>query len=221
MTPALETKNLVKRFGGLLATGDVTMALPHGARHALIGPNGAGKTTFVNLLSGALAATSGTVRLAGKDITRWPMDHRARAGLARTFQINRLFADFTPLETIALVLCEQRREGAQFWRRLAAKTDLLDEAYDVLDGLGLEPEERRVPIQEWKDAAASGELAEVFACGTAAVVTPVGELKWDGGSCDHRREGHSDEIALKIRKTLLDIQYGRAEDKHGWMTRLA
>ena len=92
---------------------------------------------------------------------------------------------------------------------------------ELAKDLGLEPEERRVPIQEWKDAAASGELAEVFACGTAAVVTPVGELKWDGGSCDHRREGHSDEIALKIRKTLLDIQYGRAEDKHGWMTRLA
>ena len=92
---------------------------------------------------------------------------------------------------------------------------------ELAKDLGLEPEERRVPIQEWKDAAASGELAEVFACGTAAVVTPVGELKWDGGSCDHRSEGHSDEIALKIRKTLLDIQYGRAEDKHGWMTRLA
>ena len=137
MTPALETKNLVKRFGGLLATGDVTMALPQGARHALIGPNGAGKTTFVNLLSGALTPTSGAVSLNGAEITHWPMHRRARAGLSRTFQINRLFADFSPLETIALVLCEQRHEGAQFWRRLAAKTDLLDEAYDVLDGLSL------------------------------------------------------------------------------------
>ena len=87
--------------------------------------------------------------------------------------------------------------------------------------LGLSPEERRIPIQEWKDAAESGELAEVFACGTAAVITPVGELRWDGGSCDHRRDGHVDEIALKIRSTLLDIQYGRAEDTRGWLTRLA
>lgn len=87
--------------------------------------------------------------------------------------------------------------------------------------LGLEPQERRIPIQEWKDGAESGEIAEIFACGTAAVITPVGELKWDGGSCDHRREGHTDEIAMKIRKTLLDIQYGRTEDKHGWLTRLA
>ena len=86
---------------------------------------------------------------------------------------------------------------------------------------GLTPEERRVPIQEWKDAAASGELAEVFACGTAAVITPVGELRWEGGSCDHRRDGHEDTIATKLRTQLLDIQYGRAEDTHGWMTRLA
>ncbi|GGB16171.1 branched-chain-amino-acid aminotransferase [Flexivirga endophytica] len=92
---------------------------------------------------------------------------------------------------------------------------------ELAKDLGLSPEERRIPIQEWKDAAESGELAEVFACGTAAVVTPVGELRWDGGSCDHRRDGHVDEVAGKIRSTLLDIQYGRVEDTHGWLTRLA
>ncbi|NNG39388.1 branched-chain amino acid aminotransferase [Flexivirga sp. ID2601S] len=91
---------------------------------------------------------------------------------------------------------------------------------ELAKDLGLSPEERRIPIQEWKDAAENGELAEIFACGTAAVVTPVGELRWDGGSVDHRREGHTDEIATKIRSTLLDIQYGRAEDTRGWMTRL-
>ena len=89
--------------------------------------------------------------------------------------------------------------------------------------MGLTPQERRVPIQEWKDAAASGELAEVFACGTAAVITPVGELRWDGGSCDHRREGCDPigKVARSLREKLLDIQYGRVEDTHGWMVRLA
>ncbi len=88
--------------------------------------------------------------------------------------------------------------------------------------LGLSPEERRIPIQEWKDAANSGELAEVFACGTAAVITPVGELRWDGGSCDHRRDGvEVGEVTQTLRDQLLDIQYGRAEDRHGWLTRLA
>ncbi len=87
--------------------------------------------------------------------------------------------------------------------------------------VGLEPEERRVPIQEWKDGAASGEITEIFACGTAAVITPVGELRWDGGSCDHRRDGEDiGEATRTIRQRLLDIQYGRAEDTYGWMTRL-
>ena len=86
--------------------------------------------------------------------------------------------------------------------------------------LELEPEERRIPIEEWKAGAASGEIVEIFACGTAAVVTPVGELRWEGGSVDHRRDGHEDRIAESIRSRLLDIQYGRAHDAHGWMTRL-
>ncbi len=90
--------------------------------------------------------------------------------------------------------------------------------------MGLQPEERRIPIQEWKDAAASGELAEVFACGTAAVVTPVGTLKWDGGEVsvgDPAVDGGVGATTADIRGRLLDIQYGRAADPHGWMTRLA
>ena len=87
--------------------------------------------------------------------------------------------------------------------------------------LGLDPEERRIPIEEWKDGARSGDIVEIFACGTAAVITPVGELRWDGGSVDHRRDGvEVGEITQSIRSQLLDIQYGRAEDTHGWMTRL-
>ena len=85
--------------------------------------------------------------------------------------------------------------------------------------MGLQPEERRIPIQEWKDGAASGELAEVFACGTAAVVTPVGTLKWEGGEVSVG-DGTVGATTADIRGRLLDIQYGRAEDTHGWMTRL-
>jgi branched-chain amino acid aminotransferase len=86
--------------------------------------------------------------------------------------------------------------------------------------MGLEPEERRVPIQEWKDGAASGDIVEIFACGTAAVITPVGELRWAGGSCDHRNGVDYGEVTRSIRERLLDIQYGRTEDTHGWLTRL-
>ena len=91
---------------------------------------------------------------------------------------------------------------------------------ELAKDMGLQPEERRIPIEEWRSAAASGELAEVFACGTAAVITPVGELKWDGGSVDHRGPGHTGEVALGLRQRLLDIQYGRTPDTRGWLTRL-
>ena len=88
--------------------------------------------------------------------------------------------------------------------------------------LGLEPEERRIPIEEWKDAARSKKITEIFACGTAAVVTPVGELRWEGGSVDHRGDGPAiGEVTMTIRERLLDIQYGRVEDTNGWLTRLA
>ena len=92
---------------------------------------------------------------------------------------------------------------------------------ELATSLGLTPEERRIPIQEWKDGVASGEISEVFACGTAAVITPVGELRWEGGSAPSTAGEGGGEVTKAIRTALLDIQYGRVEDTNGWMTRLA
>jgi branched-chain amino acid aminotransferase len=92
---------------------------------------------------------------------------------------------------------------------------------ELATSLGLTPQERRIPIQEWKDGVASGEISEVFACGTAAVITPVGELRWEGGSAPSTAGEGGGEVTKAIRTALLDIQYGRVEDTHGWMTRLA
>jgi branched-chain amino acid aminotransferase len=78
-----------------------------------------------------------------------------------------------------------------------------------------------VPIQEWKDGVASGDIVEIFACGTAAVVTPVGELRWEGGTAPAVGGPDGGEVTRSIRSRLLDIQYGRAEDTRGWLTRLA
>ncbi len=86
--------------------------------------------------------------------------------------------------------------------------------------LGLDPVERRVPIAEWEDGARSGDITEVFACGTAAVVTPVGELRWEGGSAPSTAGSAGGPVTRHIRERLLDIQFGRAEDVHGWMHRL-
>ena len=81
---------------------------------------------------------------------------------------------------------------------------------------GLRLEERKVPIEEWKQGVASGEITEVFACGTAAVVTPVGELVWDGGSV----ATGAGPVTTELRKALVDMQFGRAEDTFGWMHRI-
>lgn len=86
--------------------------------------------------------------------------------------------------------------------------------------LGLEPEERRIEIEEWKSGVRDGTVTEVFACGTAAVVTPVGELRWEGGSAPSTAGEGGGEVTRAVRSALLDIQYGRAEDRHGWLTRL-
>ncbi|HET6667653.1 MAG TPA: branched-chain amino acid aminotransferase [Intrasporangium sp.] len=83
--------------------------------------------------------------------------------------------------------------------------------------LGHQVEERKFSIDEWRDGVRSGAITEVFACGTAAVVTPVGTLKWGGGEAPAPA---STDLTLKIRQALVDIQYGRAEDTFGWMHKI-
>ena len=89
---------------------------------------------------------------------------------------------------------------------------------ELAKGMGHEVEERRFGIDEWRDGVTSGEIVEIFACGTAAVITPVGGLKWNGGEVP--QASGSGETTLAIRKALVDIQYGRAEDTYGWMRRI-
>src|ERR1700759_1653225 len=113
--PILQTIGMEKRFGGILATNDVSLSIEKGARHALIGPNGAGKTTVINLLTGVLRPTAGKVILAGNDITGLRPHQRVRLGMARTFQINQLFLDLTPLETVGLAVSERLGPGRERW----------------------------------------------------------------------------------------------------------
>jgi ABC-type branched-subunit amino acid transport system ATPase component len=132
MPVALETIGLGRRFGGLLAVNNVSLRVEKGARHALIGPNGAGKTTLINLLTGVLRATEGRILLEGQDVTALEPHRRVRLGVARTFQINQLFGDLTPLETIALAISERTGGGHVWWRRLGAGSDATDETAEIL-----------------------------------------------------------------------------------------
>jgi branched-chain amino acid aminotransferase len=83
--------------------------------------------------------------------------------------------------------------------------------------MGHQVEERRFSIDEWREGVASGDIVEIFACGTAAVVTPVGELRWPGGSAPAPA---STDLTFRIRQALVDIQFGRADDTFGWMHRI-
>ncbi|HEY8579422.1 MAG TPA: ABC transporter ATP-binding protein, partial [Beijerinckiaceae bacterium] len=138
MSAVLETRSLQKAFGGIVATNNVTFSLPAGARHALIGPNGAGKTTFVNLLSGVLLPTSGQIFLNGAEVTEWSVRARSRAGLARTFQINQLYPDLTPLQSVLIAINERENAATSWFRPLGARSDLVDEAVALLRRLNLE-----------------------------------------------------------------------------------
>lgn len=112
LSPVLECHNLVKRFGGLAATDNVSMTLQHGEIHGLIGPNGAGKSTLIHLLSGTLKADSGTLLLNGMDISRLPAYRRVAAGLSRSFQITNTFLRLSVMDN--LLLAVQTSTGSSF-----------------------------------------------------------------------------------------------------------
>ena len=133
----LSTKGLNKRFGSLVVAQDIALELPPGVRYALIGPNGAGKTTLINLLTGMLAPDSGQIFLAGREISTLKPEVRVRAGLARTFQINTLFAALTPLESVAIAVLEREGHAHNWWRALPAFGAAIEEAHGLLGRLRL------------------------------------------------------------------------------------
>ena len=133
MSPiVLKAEGLVKQFGGITATDHVSLDLRLGARHALIGPNGAGKTTLINLFTGVLPATAGRIELLGQDISQLAPHQRVRRGLVRTFQINQLFASMTPLQTLTMVVSQQRGQGGRWWQTLGQDAAVVDRAEQLL-----------------------------------------------------------------------------------------
>ena len=132
MPVALETARLEKHFGGIAAVNGLSLAIEKGARHALIGPNGAGKTTVINLLTGVLQPSAGRILLEGDDITALKAHKRVQLGIARTFQINQLFLDLTPLETLGVAIAERMGTGAQWWRLVGSNALVTEEIVEIL-----------------------------------------------------------------------------------------
>jgi ABC-type branched-subunit amino acid transport system ATPase component len=133
MPAVLQTVDLEKHFGGIAAVAGVSLSVEKGARHALIGPNGAGKTTVINLLTGVLRPSAGRILLEGEDVTALEPHKRVKRGLARTFQINQLFLDLTPLETIGLAISERMGAGVHWWRLVGTKPEVTQEIVEILE----------------------------------------------------------------------------------------
>jgi branched-chain amino acid transport system ATP-binding protein len=134
---SLETRALGRRFGALVAVNGINFKLTAGARHALIGPNGAGKTTFINLLTGVLPPSQGSVLLKGRDITAKALAERVKLGIARTFQINRLFRGLSVLENVYISVAERMGAAPSMFFPAGKRTDVIEEAMYLLEVLKL------------------------------------------------------------------------------------
>ena len=136
--PLLRVENLVRRFGGIVATDKLSLDVGRGELHAIIGPNGAGKTTLISQLTGQLRPSAGTIRFAGRDITQLPAWRRSRLGLARSFQITSLLPDFTASDNVALAAQARDGHSFRFWRDARKEKPLREAARSALARVGLE-----------------------------------------------------------------------------------
>ena len=213
-TPALDITGLYKNFGALQVARDIHFRLETGARHALIGPNGAGKTTLVNLITGALQPTAGTIRLDGVDITRMSQSERSQRGLARTFQINQLFSGLTVLENICLAIAERTGASRSLFRPLGRRQELVDEALQRLSELRLQEvalkridelaygQQRLVEI-----AIALGQQPKVLVLDEPAAGVPASE----GRLILERINGLSDAISVLMIEHDMDMVFRFAD----------
>ena len=144
---ALSTRDLSRRFGALAAVDGVSLSIPHGARHALIGPNGAGKTTLINLLTGALAPSSGEVYLGEERITALPAHARVKRGLVRTYQVTSLFPRLTVEESVLLAVLERAGAGWQLAPAASGHEGAREETRALLAQLGLAGDAARLAAE--------------------------------------------------------------------------
>ncbi len=137
MTEVLKVSNLVKRFGGLTATDNLSLDLREGEIHAVIGPNGAGKTTMIGQLIGELRPDAGSIHFMGQDITAVPVHARSALGIARSFQITSIFQNFTALDNVALAVQAHDGHSFRFWADARKDKSLRDPALQALEQVGL------------------------------------------------------------------------------------
>lgn len=135
--PVLKVEGLIKRFGGLVATDNLSLDIRPGEIHAVIGPNGAGKTTMIGQLVGELRPDAGRISFFGRDITSLPVHARSHLGIARSFQITSIFQNFTTLDNAALAVQAHDGHSFRFWRPARSDAALRGPAMTALEQVGL------------------------------------------------------------------------------------
>jgi branched-chain amino acid transport system ATP-binding protein len=137
--PCLLLEGVSRQFGGLKAVDAVSLSVAPGERHALIGPNGAGKTTVFNLISGEFLPTAGRIEMFSRDVTRMPSHRRAALGVARTFQITKLFPALTVLENLLIACTALDDRRLAMHRRVTSYADIRERAAQLMESFGLSP----------------------------------------------------------------------------------
>ena len=133
----LEAELLSKSFGRFIAVNDVTLRFEADEIHAIIGPNGAGKTTLLNLLSGELSPSTGFLRFGGQDITRWPPNRRANAGIGRSFQHSAVFENLSVRENLRLAAQTQFPHAFGLFRTADCYGEVAERVSTILSELSL------------------------------------------------------------------------------------
>ena len=166
----LATRGLTRRFGGLAAVSDVSIALERGSVHAVVGPNGAGKTTLINMLSGDLAATSGSVSYGGEDITHESADRRSRRGIGRSYQKTNIFGAFTAFENCRLAAQSRAPRALRLFADATAYRPTADAAERALAAAGLRGRGERVAVTLSHGEQRQLEIAMVLATAPAVLL---------------------------------------------------
>jgi branched-chain amino acid transport system ATP-binding protein len=192
--PILSVKNLVKKFGGLTATDDVSLDVESHEIHAVIGPNGAGKTTLISQLCGEQKSDSGTIYFKGQNITRLPVHKRALLGLARSFQITSLVMDMSVLDNVSLAVQAHQGHSFRFLRPSKGDDDLEGPALEALTTVGL--------AKRAGDAAAALSHGELRQLEIAMAIASDPDLLL----LDEPMAGMGTEEAMSMTETLRAIK---------------
>jgi branched-chain amino acid transport system ATP-binding protein len=200
----LETAALSRHFGGVTALDGVSLAIERGAVHAIVGPNGAGKTTLINVLSGALAPSSGRVRFRGRDVTGWPVHRVARLGVGRSFQQTNVFRAFSCLENCFLAAQTRRSSAMRLVRPASRDRASAAEAEEALALVGLADRRDVAAAQLSHGEQRQLELAMMLATGPELLL-----LDEPLAGCGREESGRIVELLRRLAgpRTLLMIEH--------------